>query len=139
MIAQKKSAKHQVLWITNNIKRLSSSLARRTNTNENWPIYHNLKKEVQQLCRSSHNNYVLSLLDPRNKCAKKFWKYIKSMHNNRVSINTLQVNGKPYSDRLTFLTITFTKDNQLKKKIQYILIPCGGLHGLTKTMVSYKV
>ena len=104
MIPQKKAVKQHIPWITNDIKRLSRkkqrkyNLARRTNTDENWRAYYNLKKEVQKLCRSSHNNYVLSLLDSHNKCTKKFWKYIKSMRKDQISINTLQVDGKPYSD-----------------------------------------
>ena len=104
MIPQKKAVTQHIPWITNDIKRLSRkkqrkyNLARRTNTDENWRAYYNLKKEVQKLCRSSHNNYVLSLLDSHNKCTKKFWKYINSMRKDQVSINTLQVDGKPYSD-----------------------------------------
>ena len=122
---QKKATKQQISWITNDIKRLSRNkqrkynLACRTKTDENWRAYHNLKKEVQRLCRSSHNNYVISLLDSHNKCTKKFWKYIKSMCKDQVSINTLQVDGKPYTDSSckadilnNYFSSVFTKDDQ---------------------------
>lgn len=125
MIPQKKTVKQQTPWITNDIKKLSRkkqrkyNLAHRINRDENWRAYYNLKKEVQRLCRSSHNNYVLSLLDLHNKCTKKFWKYIKSMRKDQVSINTLQVDGKSYSDSSSkddilnnYFSSVFTKDDQ---------------------------
>ena len=64
MTSQTKSVKQQLPWITRNIKRLlrkkqrKYNLARRANTDDHWRAYYNLKKEVQRLCRASHNNYV---------------------------------------------------------------------------------
>ena len=123
MIPQKKSIKHQLPWITNSIKRLSRkkqrkyNLAHQTNTDDNWAAYRNLKKQVQRLCHTSHNNYVSSLLDSHNKCTKKVWRYIKSMRKNQVSINTLQVDGESYSDSCSkantlnnYFCSVFTKD-----------------------------
>jgi len=50
---------------------------------------------------------------------KEFWKCIKSVHKDQVSINTLQVDEKPYSDSLSktdilnnYFSYVFTKDNQ---------------------------
>ena len=114
MVPQTKSVKQKLPWITRNIKRMSSKkkrkygLARRTNTEDHWRAYYNLKKEVQRLCRASHNNYVSSLLDSHNKCTKKFWRYIKSMRKDQVSINTLQVNGESYSDSCSKATFSMT-------------------------------
>ena len=91
MIPQRKSTKHQIPWITNNIKRLSRkkqrqyNLARRTNTDENWSAYRNLKKEVQRLCRSSHNKQ-----DPKyigkihftefSSKMEHFWQKLQQLH-----------------------------------------------------------
>ena len=38
------------------------------------------------------------MLDSHNKCTKKFWKYIKGMRKEQISINTLYFNGEPYTD-----------------------------------------
>ena len=90
--------------LTDNIRRLSRrkqrkyNTARLTNKTEDWAAYRHLKKEVQKLCRTSHNNYVLSLLDSHNKCTKKFWKYIKGLHKEQISINTLHLNGEIHTD-----------------------------------------
>ena len=104
MIPQKKvSTKVRPSWLTDNIRRLSRrkqrkyNTARLTNKIEDWAAYRHLKK-VQKLCRTSHNNYVLSLLDSHNKCTKKFWKYIKGLRKEQISINTLHLNGEIHTD-----------------------------------------
>ena len=57
-------ANDQPPWITHSIKRLSRKKqrkynnARRTNSDNDWLEYRNLKKEIQKLCRTSHNNYL---------------------------------------------------------------------------------
>ena len=83
-----------------------------------WAAYHKLKKDMQRLCRTSHNNYVSSLLDPHNKCTKKFWRHIKSMCKEQISINTLLFNGETYTDSAAKANIlnnqfvsVFTKDD----------------------------
>jgi len=51
-------------WLSKNIKRLTRikqrkyNKARHTNSPENWAAYYDLKKQVQKLCRASHNNYA---------------------------------------------------------------------------------
>ena len=63
MIPQRLScANDQPPWITRDInKRLSRKKqrkynnTRRTNLDEDWSAYRNLKKEIQRLCRTSHN------------------------------------------------------------------------------------
>ena len=70
MIPQRLSyANNQPPWITRDIKRLSRKKqrkynnARRTNSDKDWSAYCKLKKEIQRLCRTSHNSYISSLLD----------------------------------------------------------------------------
>ena len=130
MIPQMESVKQQLPWITRNIKRLSRkkqrkyNLARRTNTDDHWKACYNLKKEVQRLCHSSHNNYVSSLLDSHSKCTKKFWRYIKSMCKDQVSISTLQVSGESHSD-------SCSKANILSDHFSSVLLKMTNLLFLT--------
>ena len=97
-------ANDQPPWITRDIKRLfrkkqcKYNNARRTNLDEDWSAYRNLKKEIQRLCRTSHNNYISTLLDKHNKCTKKLWRYIKNMRKEQTAINTLHYNGVTYTD-----------------------------------------
>ena len=125
MIPQKKFAKHQVPWIANNIKRLSRkkqkkyNLARRTNTDENQGIYLNLKRRSPTTISFLTQLPCSILIRPTQQMHKEFWKCIKSVHKDQVSINTLQVDEKPYSDSLSktdilnnYFSYVFTKDNQ---------------------------
>ena len=105
MIPQKMTcANDQPPWITRNSKRLlrkkqcKYNKACRTNSDEDWSAYCDFKKEIQRACRTSHNNYISSLLDKHNKCTKKFWRYIKNMRKEQISINTLHYNGETYTD-----------------------------------------
>ena len=94
-------------WLSKSIKKLTRVKQQKYNTTchanspENWSAYYDLKKQVQKLCRASHNSYVLSLLDSNNKVTKKFWKYIKSMRKDATTINVLHSNGEEVKLRLT--------------------------------------
>ena len=123
MIPQTKSVKQlgllEILRDCQEKKKRKYDLARRTNTDDHWRAYYNQKKEVQRLYHASHNNYVSSLLGTHNKCTKKFWRYIKSMRKDQVSINALQMNGESYSDSCSKANIlndhfssVFTEDDQ---------------------------
>ena len=112
-------------WLTGKIKRLSRRKQRKynkaclTNNPDNRAAYHKLKKDMQRLCRTSrNNNYVSSLLDPHYKCTKKFWRHIKSMRKEQISINALLFNGETYTDSAAKANIlnnqfvsVFTKDD----------------------------
>ena len=106
-------------WLSKSIKKLTRvkqrkyNTACRTNSPENWSAYYDLKKQVQKLCRASHNSYVLSLLDSNNKVTKKFWKYIKSMCKDTTSINVLHSNGEDY-------TGSETKANILNSQFAFV-------------------
>ena len=70
MIPHKPSCTNaQPPWITRNIKRLSRkkqrkyNKARKSNSEADWAVYRDLKKEMQRICRSSHNNYISLFLD----------------------------------------------------------------------------
>ena len=99
-----------------------------------------------------HTVIMLSLLDLHNKCTKKFCKYVKSMHKDQVSINTLQVDGKPYSDSSpkadilnNYFSSVFTKDDQsLLPKISsepvlQITVEVDGVYNLLANLDPHKV
>ena len=84
------------------VKQRKYNTACRTNSPENWSAYHDLKKQVQKLCRAFHNSYVLSLLDFNNKVTKKFWNVIKGMRKDTTSINVMAKTILIVKLRLTF-------------------------------------
>ena len=98
------SDKHRSPWITKQIKRLSRQKQRRynkarsTNLSNDWENYYSIKKELQRVCRNSHNNYLSSLLSSESKPTKRFWAFIKNKRKDQVSINTLCSNGHTYTD-----------------------------------------
>ena len=101
---------------------------------------------MQRLWHTSHNNYVSPLLDPHNKFTKKFWRYIKSMRKEQISINALLSNGETYTDSAVkanilynqFVSI-FTKDDHSPlpimggnsiSNIEQLLIDVNGVYNL---------
>ena len=84
------SDKHRSPWIMKQIKRLLRQKQRRYNTAHSTNLskenYYNIKKELQQVCRNSHNNYLSSFLNSENKPTKRFWAFIKNKHKDQVSI-----------------------------------------------------
>ena len=147
-------------WLSKTIKKLTRvkqrkyNTACRTNSPESWSAYHDLKKQVQKLCRASHNSYVLSLLDSNNKVTKKFWKYIKGMRKDTTSINVLHSNGEDYTDSETKANIlnsqfasVFTKDNQAPfpcmpdksvPDIPQISVTVDGVYNLLANLDAHK-
>ena len=127
-------ANNQPPLITHSIKRLSRKKqhkynnARRTNSDNDWLEYCNFKKEIQKLCRTSHNNYLSSLLDNHNKCTKKFCQHVKSMRKEQTSIITLHYNGENSQHKANvlnnqFVSVFTSKDQSPLSRITNKSIP----------------
>ena len=85
-------------WISSHIRRLSRkkrrlyNIAKRTNSPHKWQAYRQLKKEVQQQCRSAYHRYITSLTDESGSVTKRLWSCIKSQRKDICSITCLKHN-----------------------------------------------
>jgi len=111
-------------WLAGKIKRLSRKKQKYNKAclTNNAAAYYGLKKKCKSyVAPLATIIYVSSLLDSYNKCAKKFWRYIKSMCKEQISINALLSNGETQTDSTAKANIlnnqfisVFTKDDRGK-------------------------
>ena len=98
-----------VPWMTYKIKRRLRrkqrlyNKARRTNNETDWKKFKEARKEVKTCLENSHNEYVMSLLEPtidqRNtSMTKKFWRYVKNQKRDNCGISPLTSNGQVHED-----------------------------------------
>ena len=72
-------------WITTPIKQLSRrkhracNIARKTNKHKDWERYRSLQKKVQTDCRTTHNNYINTIVTGEYDKCKRLWGYMKGL------------------------------------------------------------
>ena len=99
-----------VPWISPNIKRMIRkkqrlyNRARKSNLHQDWSAFKQWRNVTSRALRSSHDNYVLGLLDTSSSSSenpsigKRFWSYIKSRKSDPTGITTLKEGNKETSD-----------------------------------------
>jgi len=99
------TANTQAPWINRRIKSLSRrkhrlyKRARQSGLTSDWADYHQAKKESQQQCRRTYNNYICNLAcSKQGQVSKKLWSFIKAQRNDHCGVAALQDNGVVYSD-----------------------------------------
>ena len=89
------STKRHQPWITTTTKRLLRkkqrwlTKARKSNSKNVWNIYKKIKGECQKVCRKTHANYLLDMVenDVNN---KKLFRYIKNKGQDNIGISDLK-------------------------------------------------
>lgn len=98
---------HTKPWISSYIRRLTRkkqrlfNVAKRTNCPLKWQAYKNIKKEVQQKCRTAYYKYITSLCDETGSVTKRLWSYIKQQRKDNCGVTSLRHDGTLYNDDTT--------------------------------------
>ena len=101
-----KIGKHNLPWITPNIRRLWRkkqrlfNKAKRSHSGKDWQEYKSHKKHTLQSIRRAHWNYVNSILQEglESNDSKPFWRFIKSKQQDTVGVSPLEVDGQLHSE-----------------------------------------
>ena len=95
---------HTKPWISSYIRHLirtKQHVAQRSNFTLKWQAYKNIKKEVQQKCRSANQKNISSFCDKSDSVTKQLWSYIKQQHKDNCGVSSLKHNNVLYNDDTT--------------------------------------
>ena len=102
------TASTQAPWINRKIRSSSRrkhrlyKRARQSGLTSDWSNYYQAKKESQQQCRRTYNNYICNLACfKEGQVSKKLWSFIKVQRNDHCGAAALRDNGVVYSDPLS--------------------------------------
>ena len=95
------SKRHNLPWITHktrkqiNRKHKLFQRAKKTNKEEDWENYREIKRITQKETRQSQWNYVNNIMEKSMEEGnnKSFWKYIKSRRKDNIGVAGIKVNG----------------------------------------------
>ena len=118
------STKYHIPWMSTLLKRMIRkkqriyNKAKSSNCCNTWIEYKNIQKEVKQLLRSHHKQYLENIILSSNN-RKPFWSYLKSKRQDKVGIGTLKSsNGDITTDSVQKVEVfshhfqsVFTREN----------------------------
>ena len=74
--------------------------ARKTQKQEHWTKYREVRNQIKQFLVDTHDDYIKNLLDTTvNEKSKRFWSYIKNLRD-QVGISPLQYNDTSRTDQV---------------------------------------
>ena len=90
-------SRHNLLWITNEIKRSMRKRdrlfhrARKSNSNIDWANFRKFRNSVAKSIISSHRNYINFFIVENPKC---FWSYVKLKRTDNIGVPTIKTGTK---------------------------------------------
>ena len=108
-----RSAKKNLPWITQGIRRMCRkkqrlfNKAKNSHKDKDWKTYKSLKKDTLKAIRRAHWQYVNNILmdSLENKDPKPFWRYIKAKKQDVLGVSPLKVGCNLFSDAKAKATI----------------------------------